>query len=118
MQLRAHDLSMAGADLTPSLLQMLVDDVTLLLMLTNEQLCSLPSELRPLSQYLFKIACACMTSMALCVADDPDGAQRGGVQYGILQADGGGVGGVLLLISNGVGVMFTSLIGCVGYYPR
>ena len=101
---------MAGDDSTLLLLQMLANDVTLLLMLTNKQLRSLPSKLRPLSQYLFRIACVCMTSMAPCVTDDPDGVQSGGVQYPILRADNRGVGRRLLLILNGVGVMFTSLI--------
>ncbi len=86
-QLGAHDRSMAGNNSTPSLLQTLADNVASLLTLTNEQLRSLPSEVRPSSQYLFGIACACMTSMAPCVADDPDGARWDGVRYPIILMD-------------------------------
>ncbi len=86
-RLGAHDRSMAGNDSTPSLLQTLADNVASLLTLMNEQLRSLPSKVRPSSQYLFGIACACMTSMAPCVADDPDGAQWDGVRYPIILMD-------------------------------
>ncbi len=55
-RLGAHDRSMAGNDSTPSLLQTLANNVASLLTLTNEQLHSLPSEVRPSSQYLFGIA--------------------------------------------------------------
>ncbi len=87
LQLGAHDWSMAGNDSTPLLLQTLADNVASLLTLTNEQLRSLPSEVRPSSQYLFGIACACMTSMAPCVADNPDGARWDGVGYPIILMD-------------------------------
>ncbi len=86
-RLGAHDRSMVGGDSTPLLLQTLADDVASLLTLTNEHLRSLPSELRPSSQYLFGIACACMMSMAPCVADDPDGARLDGVRYPIILMD-------------------------------
>ncbi|KAL3826863.1 hypothetical protein ACHAXA_005705 [Cyclostephanos tholiformis] len=81
------DRTTAGGDSTLPLLQTLADDVTLLLTLTSEQLHSSPSELRPSSQYLVGIACACMTSMAPCVAEDPNGARRDGVRYPIILLD-------------------------------
>jgi energy-coupling factor transporter ATP-binding protein EcfA2 len=83
----AHDRAMAGDESTTSLLRTLADDVSSLLTLTTEQLRSFPSELRPSSRYLFGIACACMTSMAPCVAHDPDVARRDGVGYPIILMD-------------------------------
>ncbi|KAL3764377.1 hypothetical protein ACHAW5_005118 [Stephanodiscus triporus] len=83
--MRVHDKMTARDEST--LLRILAEDVATLLTLTDEQRRSLPSELRPSSQYLFGIACACMRSMAPCVAVDPDGAWVDGVRYPIILMD-------------------------------
>jgi energy-coupling factor transporter ATP-binding protein EcfA2 len=85
LRMRVHDKMTARDEST--LLRTLAEDVATLLTLTDEQRRSLPSELRPSSQYLFGIACACMTSMAPCVAVDPDGAWGDGVRYPIILMD-------------------------------
>jgi energy-coupling factor transporter ATP-binding protein EcfA2 len=72
-------------DLT--LLRKLAEDIVSLLMLSNEQLFAMPSELCPSVQYLFGIACACMTSMALQCIHDPIRARDDGIYYPIILMD-------------------------------
>jgi len=88
----AHDGATPPArdDPTPLLLLLLrtlAEDVSSLLTLTDEQLRSPPSGLRPSGQYLLGLACACMASSAPCVARDPDGARAHGARYPIILMD-------------------------------
>jgi energy-coupling factor transporter ATP-binding protein EcfA2 len=55
------------SDATTTMLQILAEDITFLLMLTSKQKCR-PSELSPSGEYLFGIACGCMMSMAPSIA--------------------------------------------------
>jgi ABC-type polysaccharide/polyol phosphate transport system ATPase subunit len=80
-----NNISTTKEDLT--LLRKLAEDIVSLLMLSNEQLLAMPSELCPSIQYLLGIACACMTSMALQCIHDPIGAQDDGIYYPIILMD-------------------------------
>lgn len=80
-----QNISTTREDLT--LLQKLAQDIVSLMMLSNEQLLAMPSELCPSIQYLFGIACACMTSMALQCLNDPIRAQDDGIYYPIIFMD-------------------------------
>jgi hypothetical protein len=80
-----NNISTTREDLT--LLRKLAEDIVSLLMLSNEQLLAMPSELCPSVQYLFGIACACMTSMALQCIHDPIGARDDGIYYPIILMD-------------------------------
>jgi hypothetical protein len=82
-----RDGATAGNDPMPQLLRTLAEDVASLLTLTEGQLRSAPSELRPSGQYLLGVACACMASVAPCVAHDPDGARAHGVRYPVILMD-------------------------------
>ena len=82
--------TLAGDDPTQLLLLLLrtlAEDVSSLLTLTDEQLRSSPSGLRPSGQYLLGLACACMASAAPCVARDPEGARARGVRYPVILMD-------------------------------
>ncbi len=82
-----RDGATAGNNPTPQLLRTPSQDVASLLTLTEGQLRSEPSELRPTGQYLLGVACACMASVAPCVAHDPDGARAHGVRYPVILMD-------------------------------
>jgi hypothetical protein len=56
-------------------------------MLTEGQLRLAPSELRPTGQYLLRVACACMASVVLCNAHNPDRVQAHGVWYSVILMD-------------------------------
>ena len=79
----AHD----GATPLLPLLRTLAEDVSSLLTLTDGQLASSPSGLRPSGRYLLGLACACMASAAPCAARDPDGARAHGARYPVILMD-------------------------------
>lgn len=83
--IRLHNMSTTREHLT--LLRKLAEDIVSLLMISNEQLLAMPSELCPSVQYLVGIACACMTSMALQCINDSIGAQNDGICYPIILMD-------------------------------
>ena len=80
-----QNISTTRGDLT--LFQKLAQDIVSLMMLSNEQLLAMPSELCPSIQYLFGIACACMTSMALQCTYDPIRVRDDGIYYPIILMD-------------------------------
>ncbi len=77
----------AGNDLTLQILQTPAQDVVLLLILMEGQLGLALSELRPTGQYLLNVACACMVSVAPCIAHNLDRARAHGVRYPVILID-------------------------------